>query len=277
MSDHRIWNTDLFYDSLKTKEMGKKLIYKNITGSTMDDARKLANDDKGNPHGTVILAETQTHARGARDHVWDASNMGNIYASFILHQPHHSKSFEGRFQNEVCACLAVSAAVRQLGIDGVSTKWPNDVWIRGRKLAGNLAEDGGLNVTGGNKCVMVLGIGINVNADTKQNPELCNIATSLRCENKMAFIERETFFADVCFFLEKYLDSSCSLLLKEFNEQNVFQTKSAMLVTRNSDGKRYDASFVDIYDNWDIGFIDKATSELVRGRSDQFTCRPLPH
>lgn len=170
MSGHNVWDTELFYNSLKTKDIGRKLVYMNITGSTMDDARKLGREVSEYPHGTVVLAERQTKARGARDHVWDASNTGNIYASFILHETSKSKSFEGKFHLEVASCLSVLAAASKLGFHAVKTKWPNDVWINNKKLAGNLAEDGKFEIPGNGKSLMILGIGINVNADTKKRP-----------------------------------------------------------------------------------------------------------
>lgn len=39
------------------------------------------------PHGTIVMSERQTKARGARDHKWDATNTGNIYVSIVLHMP----------------------------------------------------------------------------------------------------------------------------------------------------------------------------------------------
>lgn len=51
------------------------------------------------PHGTAVLSEIQTNARGAKDHKWDASNTGNIYVSFILHLPSGFKVFFKRLNS----------------------------------------------------------------------------------------------------------------------------------------------------------------------------------
>ena len=61
----------------------------------------------------------------------------------VFHQ-----TFEGRFSLEVAACLAVLEVVKELGVDDVRTKWPNDLWIKGHKLAGFLAEDGKFDIPG---------------------------------------------------------------------------------------------------------------------------------
>ena len=58
------------------------------------------------------------------------------------------KTFEGRFDVEVAACLAVVRVARAFGVTAATPKWPNDVWVKGHKLAGFLVEDGRFNIPG---------------------------------------------------------------------------------------------------------------------------------
>ncbi|XP_005098813.2 uncharacterized protein LOC101852626 [Aplysia californica] len=269
-----VFNVDEFNTCLQTAEIGRTIVYKDVTGSTMDDARRLAHSVSEYPHGTVIMSERQTKARGARDHTWDASNTGNIYVSLILHQPASSATFEGRFGLEVAACLAVLDTVQQLGVTTAKAKWPNDVWVRGHKLAGFLAEDGKFEIPGSNKCLMILGIGLNVNADTRRSAELCSIATSLRCERGGLPVPRESFFANVCLALEQKLSTTSQVNLEAFRAQNLFQPASSVSVTCSSDGKSTDAEFVDICSNWEVKFKEKNSEQVTQGRSDKFTVRP---
>lgn len=68
----------------------------------------------------------------------------NLFYFFTL--PY--KTFEGRFELEVIACLALMKAARKFDVSQAIPKWPNDVWVRGHKLSGNLVEDSRYNIPG---------------------------------------------------------------------------------------------------------------------------------
>lgn len=160
---------------LRCRLLGRELRYLGRVGSTQDEAFKLA--QKGAPEGTVVLAEEQSGGRGRVGRSF-FSPKGGLWFSFILRPP---------LQPQVClpvslmAGVAVSEAVRAVtGLPAV-LKWPNDVLIGGKKVAGILAE-----IVAETDAVrfVVCGIGVNANISAGKFPaELRPIATSLRIES----------------------------------------------------------------------------------------------
>ncbi len=138
----------------------------------MDEAAALA--DAGHPEGTVVLAEQQTEGRGRLDRSWVTGPGENIAFSVVL-RPKPSRMS----QLNMAATLGVASAVERLTGVEATVKWPNDVRMGGKKLAGILIESA-MDTQGLRHAV--LGIGINVNLDTSAFPEIAGTATSLMAE-----------------------------------------------------------------------------------------------
>jgi len=135
--------------------------------STNDEVRALA--VSGEAGGLVLLALTQTGGRGRRGSTW-VSTAGDSLAFSILIRPQEQKALWPRLA--LATGLAVAEALESFG-PATGIKWPNDVWIKGRKVAGILVEAGADFV--------IVGIGLNVN--TRCFPlEIADIATSLGLE-----------------------------------------------------------------------------------------------
>ena len=163
-------------------------------GSTMDTAWELA--EAGASHGTAVVAGTQTRGRGRFDRTWVSGPGESLLASVVLRPDASIAPLL-----TVIGCLAVRDAVRELCGLACAMKWPNDVHVGGRKLCGVLAE-GRTDTTGAG--VAVLGIGLNVNLDLGQHPELAGTATSLLAETGRATglrLAGDTLFRslDACF------------------------------------------------------------------------------
>jgi BirA family transcriptional regulator, biotin operon repressor / biotin---[acetyl-CoA-carboxylase] ligase len=135
---------------------GYRLVSRETVGSTNDEARNLARD--GAAEGTVVWALAQTAGRGRRGRHW-SSPRGNLYASLILRP---ACSADRAAQLGFVAALTVMDALSELvpGIDGVAGKWPNDVLVKGRKIAGILLESE--MSEGGNLAYLVVGAGVNL-------------------------------------------------------------------------------------------------------------------
>ena len=141
---------------------GSPRVHHRLIDSTNERAKALA--DEGAPHGTLVTAYEQEAGRGRQGRVWTAPPGSAVLMSLVL-----------RDLDERHALLPLAAAVavcEALPVDA-AIKWPNDVWIEGRKVAGILVE--GRPQEGW----AVLGIGVNVSTDSFP-PELADIATSLR-------------------------------------------------------------------------------------------------
>lgn len=105
----------------------------------------------------VVLAEAQTAGRGRRGRTWVSPAAQNLYLSLAYHITGGMQQLSGL---SLVAGLAVKDALHRIGITGVGLKWPNDVYVGGKKIAGVLLE---LTGDPADICHVVIGVGINVN------------------------------------------------------------------------------------------------------------------
>jgi BirA family transcriptional regulator, biotin operon repressor / biotin---[acetyl-CoA-carboxylase] ligase len=133
-----------------------RVIAYETVGSTNDTARQLARE--GALDGTCVWALEQTAGRGRRGRLW-SSPRGNLYASLILRP---ACPLRRAAQLGFAAALAVSDALRDLVPDlgSPACKWPNDVLIAGKKVAGILLESEMGDRA--NLAFLVIGVGINL-------------------------------------------------------------------------------------------------------------------
>src|SRR5579859_6936670 len=117
-----------------------------ITESTMQDAATLA--AKGAPHGSAVVAEEQTKGIGRHGNSWDSRGQG-LYLSIVLRIPTPQPILT------MALGLAVQRAVNDLAAVNTDIRWPNDVMLNERKLAGIMIQASG--------DALIAGIGINVN------------------------------------------------------------------------------------------------------------------
>ena len=153
---------------LYTAVVGRSVRFYQSTGSTMDDVAEWARH--GAEEGAVVVAETQTASRGRLGRRW-ISDEGNLYFS-VLFRPES----EALPLLSPLAGVAVARAIRQVAGLYPSIKWPNDIMIDGRKVAGILAESA---LSGSQIQHAVVGIGVNVALDVSADPEIAATATSL--------------------------------------------------------------------------------------------------
>ena len=161
----------------------RRIVVLESTGSTNDDARRLATE--GAPEGTVIVADRQMAGRGRLGRTWDSPDRAGLYLSVLL-RPAEPQERIGRYP--IAAAVAVCEACREIAGDLVVVKWPNDVLSGRRKLAGILAEVR----QGSTGADLVLGIGINVNQAAEDfTAALRTTATSLRILLRGSTTDRE--------------------------------------------------------------------------------------
>lgn len=158
------------------------------TGSTMDEARKLAKN--GAPHMSVVVARRQTKGRGRLARTWESSD-GGLYFTIITRPVLSvSKAHLVLFSASFALCTVLR---EKFGVNA-SVKWPNDLLVEGKKISGMLSD---LSAEGDRVTHLNLGIGVNVNNDPAAAfPE----STSLRL-----LLGREIDTMDVLkAFLEKF-------------------------------------------------------------------------
>lgn len=154
---------------LNTKFIAKKIHYFDYLVSTMDLAMQLGIQSAGN--GTLVLSESQTKGRGRLGRSWLSPKYKGIYLSLIL-RPKISPAACPILT--LMSAVSICEAVKEVSGLNAQIKWPNDILIHNKKLAGILTE---MNAEVDKVNFVVIGIGINVNNDKKS---LVTQATSIK-------------------------------------------------------------------------------------------------
>jgi BirA family biotin operon repressor/biotin-[acetyl-CoA-carboxylase] ligase len=161
---------------LNTSIMGRRILYREEVTSTQDEAGELAR--KGAEEGVVVISERQTKGRGRKGRLWSSPSREGLYFSTVLRPNLKPNQI---VQIPLIAGVAVCKAIRRVTPLEPRIKWPNDITIGGKKVAGILAE---MSCDMDRVDHIVLGIGVNVNTRCSLLPEPTRgIATSLaeRC------------------------------------------------------------------------------------------------
>ena len=145
--------------NLKTKIIGKHAYYFDSIDSTQNQALKMAEDIVNN--GAVIVAAKQTGGHGRSGRRW-ISPKGGIWISIILH-PTFDISITTLFP--IASALALSIAIEKTFSIQPELKWPNDLTIKGKKVAGMLVD---VSLESNKIENLVLGVGINFDVNAKQ-------------------------------------------------------------------------------------------------------------
>ncbi len=161
---------------LCTKVFGKQnIIYLKETDSTNTRAKELAAE--GAPEGTLVIAEKQTKGRGRRGRNWFSPPGDGIYISLIL-RPAISPGETPRIT--LMTAVVLAEALISLMKLKLSIKWPNDILVNGKKLAGILTE---ISTEMDAVNYIVVGLGLNVNTRFENFPqEIKKSATSILIE-----------------------------------------------------------------------------------------------
>jgi BirA family biotin operon repressor/biotin-[acetyl-CoA-carboxylase] ligase len=145
--------------------IGLPHVHHRVTDSTNERAKQLV--AAGAPHGTLVTADEQSAGRGRQGRVWTAEPGHALLMSLVVRG-----LIKGDALLPLAAAVAVCEACEATARVSCGIKWPNDVWIDGRKVCGTLIE--GRPQEGW----AVLGIGVNVSTPTFPR-ELAETATSL--------------------------------------------------------------------------------------------------
>ncbi len=159
--------------TLETRIMGRPAIHiLNVTDSTNRQAKSMAG--QGAAEGTLVVAETQTHGRGRMGRSWHSPAGRNLYASLVLRPqlpPSQAPQITLMTAVALARTLQVSAAL------DAKIKWPNDIMVGGKKIAGILTE---ISADMDAVDYVVVGFGINVNLPQAEVPkEIASLATSI--------------------------------------------------------------------------------------------------
>jgi BirA family transcriptional regulator, biotin operon repressor / biotin---[acetyl-CoA-carboxylase] ligase len=150
---------------METLFIGKNLIRLKRVDSTNNYAASLLrhsgrNDEKKIYDGTIVIADFQEKGKGQRGNSWESEKGKNLTFTLIL-RPSFLKADQQFLLNKITS-LAICDLLKSFGIGNISVKWPNDVLVNGKKIAGILIE----NTIRSNEIIhSIIGIGLNVNQD----------------------------------------------------------------------------------------------------------------
>ncbi|MFJ7316774.1 bifunctional biotin--[acetyl-CoA-carboxylase] ligase/biotin operon repressor BirA [Pseudomonas sp. NPDC098747] len=189
------------------------------------NAEALRGIGLGQPAPFLVLAERQTSGRGRRGRKWVSPFAENLYYSLVLRIDGGMRQLEGL---SLVVGLAVLQTLRKLGVSGVGLKWPNDVLVGSKKIAGILLE---LVGDPADVCHVVLGIGINVNMQLAE--EVDQQWTSMRLESGKSY-DRNVLAAELSEQLQAYIQrqqtGGFSVLQAEWEENHLWQERSVSLI-----------------------------------------------
>ena len=240
-----------FVRPLLRGSLGDPYLYEAETPSTQD---LLIDSDL--PHGAVAVTEHQTAGRGRSGRRWDDAPSTALLFSVLLRPPAGS----ALPQLSLVAGLAVANAVEQVADVEAMVKWPNDVLLDGRKVAGMLLEASGTRV--------VCGIGINVNQEAADLPGSTRLpATSLRLAAGQTF-DRGAVLAAMLLELERvyfaWLDGGLAPLLGELEPRNAVRGRRVRVADRTGTAGEIaaDGRLTIVLDRGDVVLVESGEVEL---------------
>jgi BirA family biotin operon repressor/biotin-[acetyl-CoA-carboxylase] ligase len=176
---------DEIQGALGTKRLGTRFHYFEEIDSTNSHVRRLA--ETGAPEGEVVIAERQFEGRGRLGRSWESPPYCNLYFSLLLRPalaPVHAP------QITLMAAVALADTVAAFVVEPPVIKWPNDILLQGKKVAGILTES---SCDAKHIEFVILGIGVNLNFPRARMPEtIRDRATSLMEVGGKSF-SRENF------------------------------------------------------------------------------------
>lgn len=197
------------------------LVYDQLDSTNLEVRRQL----KASPSSVIVIAEEQTEGRGRRGRQWESPYAKNIYLSLAWPVTHGMAQLEGL---SLAVGLAVYRALQPYTSAGLGLKWPNDVLIGNKKIAGILIE---LLGDPADSFFAVIGIGINVNLQADQL-NVDNPWTSLAIETDRQ-IDRNELIIVLIAHLEEILkqqqDQGFASIHKEWEQVHFWQNQMVSL------------------------------------------------
>ena len=179
------WSLDELRRGLAVKRLGGTIHYFFELDSTNTYARQLAED--GAREGEIVIAEAQTQGRGRLGRRWQSPPFTNLYFSVIL-RPQLLPAQAP--QITLTAAVALAETVASFIAQPAAIKWPNDILVHGKKLAGILTE---ASCDAQRVHYVILGIGVNLNYRVAAMPDEIRAHATSIAELTGQSLDRESF------------------------------------------------------------------------------------
>jgi BirA family transcriptional regulator, biotin operon repressor / biotin---[acetyl-CoA-carboxylase] ligase len=226
----RIEKDDLFA-RLSRPGFWRAFHYYSIVDSTNTRAAELA--EQGAPHGTIVCADEQTRGRGRLGRTWASPPGVNLYISLLLRPPLPPAQAP---QLTAVTAVALAEAVEGAAGGRAGLKWPNDLFLGGKKAAGILAE---MSTDLDRIRHVVIGVGLNVNGGPASfTEEIREGATSLLIETERTYARVAILARFLDAFSESYsafLRDGLGRLLPGWERRDILKGKRVRLRIRDEE------------------------------------------
>jgi len=246
---------------LKTKKIGRVAYYFDSINSTQNQAMKMTSDSKNN--GAIIIAQKQTGGKGRLGRRW-ISPKGGIWLSVILY-PEFDISVVTLFP--IASALALSKALEKCFEINPELKWPNDITIKGKKVAGILV-DASLESNKIENIVLGVGINFDVNIkemekDLKNTPNFYGVSSLRKFKKDTTPVHLlQTFLVE----LEKIFDllnvGQTKKIIKEWTKRSSTIGKNVELTTKEG---KISGKAIKIDDDGALVISDKKNIRVIAG------------
>ncbi len=199
---------------MKQALFGKEIIHLSNIDSTNNFAAKLLSENLCQ-NGAVIMADVQTEGKGQRGNIWLSESGKNLLSSFVFKPD--NLSVENQIAITWATSLSLLETLRKFNIEA-QIKWPNDILVGGKKIAGILIEN---QLQGTRISCSIIGIGLNLNQTFFEDLN----ATSLQLETEQT-VQPRTFLNLLAHEMNEQFQliySSSFEILKTEYENNLFQ------------------------------------------------------
>jgi BirA family biotin operon repressor/biotin-[acetyl-CoA-carboxylase] ligase len=246
--------------NLNTSRIGRKILVYNRTSSTNEIARRYADD--GNNDGLAIFAEEQTAGKGRAGNKWYSKRSESILCSILL----IAEKTNPELLSLVCA-IAVADAIGKPSGSQLKIKWPNDIMLNGRKVAGILLEAKPYN----SRNNFIVGVGINCHQQDFP-AELKQTATSIDIESNST-VDRIRLAKRLLSSFDYWLDLAHENKKEVTDRWRELSTQLGNRVTLLFSGKKFSGNCVGIdpekglilqLDSGGIRMFDAAHTSIVK-------------
>tara|TARA_B100000131_G_scaffold321289_2_gene371604 strand:- start:54 stop:803 length:750 start_codon:yes stop_codon:yes gene_type:complete len=223
------FNIPDYLSNLDNQSFGKKILYLPETKSTNNDIWENFNNDH-----LIIITDNQTAGRGQRGSEWISQQFKSLTFSIgILDDNKNSKLISLK------SAISIAKTINDLTSLDALIKWPNDILINNKKVAGILTESKIKN----NKRIINIGIGINVNNELNELENVDQPATSLMIESNNKF-SREILLANLIKCIDSILYKNNMAIINDWNK--LCAHKNTLITFHNYKNKLIKGKFVGI-------------------------------
>lgn len=228
-------------DSIRSQvdPMAARYISKLEILKTIDSTNKYAREKaEVRPcSGTVVMAEQQSAGRGRQGKEWVSPFAANIYLSIVWEFEQGAQALEGL---SLAVGVAVKRALNRHGINGIQLKWPNDIYIQGKKLGGILLEMIG---DPAGQCSVIVGVGVNMAMPVDQAATIeqawTDVATQIKLQQSGAEVVSQpqknhlasSLISEIISLLSDFQSKGFSSYRDEWQANDAFYGKQAMIST----------------------------------------------